>query len=259
MNCTEVDRMLSEGMSRVEILTRGGEHIRGCERCGPMLEFVEAAIVLPLDEGASERRISERLTANLLPAAPMPGPLRNVVGIVGVAAGIWLVWTLMMGVPGFKQLDKMRRLAMTVYSMVLLVLLAVSLVRLMRPASAQPIPPKLLVGAVVVGYPVLASLVFPVQPGHGFVAEGIVCCLFGLITSSLSGALVWGQMRRGYATNGVLAGSVIGAVSGLIGIVALQLICPDHEGAHIAVWHGMVGVLSVAGGSGAGYLASRRA
>ena len=213
------------------------------------MKFLEVPIPLPLDEGGAEKRISKSLTQKLVPSIPMSNPKWIVLGILGVAVGIWGLWILLMGIPGYGELDRMRRLALTVYLVVLLFLLSWTLVRLMQPASPRPISPVILLGGVLVGYPLLASLLYPFNPAQGFLAEGLVCLLFGLITSLISGALIWRLTRRGYALNGLMAGAVIGALSGLIGILALHWICPDQEAAHIALWHGLVGILSVAGWS----------
>ncbi|MBM3759425.1 MAG: DUF1109 domain-containing protein [Acidobacteria bacterium] len=175
------------------------------------------------------------------------------VAIVASAAVSFGLWTAIMGIPGFNLLDHMRRLALTVYSFVLLVLLSISLARLLRPAVPRPISPTILLRSVAVGYPALASLLFPLQPvRESFFAEGVVCLLFGLITSFFASSLIWVLGRRGYVIHRTLSGAITGALGGITGIMILQWVCPDHEGAHIAFWHGLTGLLSIAGGALAG-------
>jgi hypothetical protein len=254
MKCSDVDRMLSEGLTIEQVKAIAADHIQTCDRCAPLLDLVAAPITAPYDEEQSQNRIQSSLRASLEPSRPIGSTPRVVLGIVGVTSGSLLLWTLLMGIPGYSRLDHMRRFALTVYSFVLLILLGVSLSRLMRPAAPKPISPAILLGGVTVGYPVLASLLFPTKPiEEGFVAEGMVCLLFGLITSVASGTMIGTLARRGYVRNGLLTGATLGAISGLTGILALQWVCPDHEGAHIAIWHGLTGVLSIAAGALVGF------
>jgi hypothetical protein len=258
MNCGDVDRLLSEGIGISELQERAGGHIRGCSRCGPLVDFISEPIDPPHDESDSNRKIAASLTTNLSPAKPLASTAQIAVAIAGSSACGYGLWIAIMGIPGFSRLDHMRRFALTVYSFVLLVLLSISLARLLRPAAPRPISPTLLLLSVAIGYPALASLLFPVQPvKDSFVAEGVVCLLFGLITSIFASILIWAVGRRGYPVNRTLSGAITGALGGLTGIIALQWICPDHEGAHIAFWHGLTGLLSIAGGAMAG--AIRRA
>ena len=259
MDCSDVDKMLSAGMSLDDLMAQAGSHVRTCPRCGPLIEILHEPLAVPINESGIRKRIMRRISNHLEPAKVVGSTTRVALGIVGAASTTWLLWTLLMGIPGFGKLDHMKRLALTVYSFVLLVLLSISLARLIRPAAPKPISPIVLLTGVMVGYPVLASLLYPVAPPTDeFIAEGSVCLMFGLVTALISGSLIWAVGRRGYVLNGLLAGAILGALAGLTGILALQWICPDIDGGHIAIWHGLTGVLSVLGGLGAGYLASRR-
>lgn len=164
MNCSDVDRLLSEGIELRELQVRAGPHIRNCPRCRPLVEFMAEPIEAPHDENDSSRKIAARLTSKLAPAKPLASTGQIAVAIVASAAVSFGLWTAIMGIPGFNRLDHMRRLALTVYSFVLLVLLSISMARLLLPAAPRPISPTILLLSVAVGYPALASLLFPVQP-----------------------------------------------------------------------------------------------
>ena len=61
-------------------------------------------------------------------------------------------------------------------------------------------------------------------------------------------------MAAAEATNPSLTGALIGAFSGVTGVVSLMVSCPNHELAHMAVWHSLVILLAIA----AGYLIGAR-
>jgi hypothetical protein len=258
MNCSDLDRMISEGLREADLRATAGSHIANCARCQSLLRFMEAPLPLPFDESTRRGAISARLTADLRPAARPLGTFRTVLYVLGTVVAMVTIATLLMGAQGYERLSPDRRLALSLYAFTLLILLALSLAKLLRPASRTAIAPRWLLLAVLLGYPLLASLLFPVLPAPNFVAEGLVCLFFGLITSLLSSFLIWTFTRRGYPLNLVQTGAIIGALSGLIGILALHFVCPDHDARHVALWHGLTGILSIAGGSAAGWLAARR-
>jgi len=70
-NCSDVDRLLSEGIELRELQVRAGPHIRNCPRCRPLVEFIAESIEAPHDENDSSRKIAARLTSNLAPAKPL--------------------------------------------------------------------------------------------------------------------------------------------------------------------------------------------
>lgn len=262
MECGDIDRMMSEGWSAPAIREEAGAHISHCDRCGPLMEFYEAPLRLPGKAAHAVSvagvRISSALQFGLEAAPPLPGAAKIVGAVLVTAAGVWIFWILLMGLPGYSQMDPMRRLALTLYSLALVVLLAGVLGRLIRPAAPKPVVPIVLLLGLVVGYPLLAMVLYPMTPGRGVVAEGVVCLQFGLISSILSGAVIWRATRRGYAWNGLLSGAVIGALGGLTGLLVLQWACPESEARHMTVWHGLSAGLSILGGVFAGYLEKRR-
>ncbi|MDL5051012.1 NrsF family protein [Oscillatoria amoena NRMC-F 0135] len=256
MKCPEVDRMLSEGVPVAEIRKWASGHLRICERCLQLLDLVDTPLRLPLD--VQKPKLVGRMLENLQPASPLPGSMKIVGMLLGSITVVSLLWVLVMGAPGYEMLSESRRFALLLYAVVLAAVLAYTLARLLRPASPPPLPPALLLIGAVLSYPLLASYMFPLQRQPHFVAEGLLCLLFGLITSFLTSALCWRLISRGYRRNGLWTGATLGALGGLSGLVALQLVCTDQEQLHLSIWHGLVQVLSIGAGGAAGWLLTRR-
>lgn len=258
MKCTDIDRMLSEGMSISEVRRRAAPHLAECDRCPRVLELMDSPLPVPRVGAAVEPNIANNILQDLAPTRPLPSTLRLVLLVLASLVGICLLWLLVMGAPGYEMLSEGRRFALFLYAVVLASLSAYTLSRLLRPAATMAIPPSYILGASLVAYPLLASLLFPVVPHEDFVAEGLLCLLFGLITSFLDCAIIWRFVHRGYMRNGFWIGSLVGALGGLTGVVALQFVCTQQERFHTSLWHGLVVAISVAGGGLVGWRLARR-
>lgn len=259
MKCADVYQLLSEGKSPTEVRMLAAQHLANCPRCRELLDLFDEPLELPYDEPGRRSHVAAKVLSEVSAARPLASTYRIVLGILGSVALVSFLWFLAMGAPGYEKLDSGRRLALFLYLVVLTGLLAFSLARLARPAARQPLSPFLLLTASLVGYPLLASLLFPLHPHGDFIAEGLVCLSFGLITAILSSALIWRFVSRGYFRHGVLAGALIGALGGVSALVALHFVCMYHDLGHTLLWHGAVLVSSELIGAAAGWLLSRRA
>jgi hypothetical protein len=164
-----------------------------------------------------------------------------------------------MGGPGFDNFAHAPRFALLLYAVMLATLLAFSLSNLVRPAAPAPLPAVWLLAAVGVGYPFLASLLFPLGPHGDFLADGLRCLMFGFGAALPCAALVWSLVHRGYFRQGALAGALIGATGGVGGLVVLHFVCANHDLGHLLLWHGALLIASEVFGGVAGFLLARRA
>ncbi len=242
MNCDGVNKWLAEGAPQGDLGEAAHAHVVGCTECRALWELLEEPIPAPL---------------TLLPRPPELWQAGAGVAVVAAAA-IGLA-VAVRGGPGWAALDAEERVAIGAYVALLLGLLTVALWRFRRPAGIQPVAPGWLLGGVALGYPVLAGALFASRSAGGIEENGWSCLSIGLSVSLGSGTALWGLARRGYRAERVWLGGVLGAVGGLVGVTALQVICPDQHAGHVAVWHGLIGLVSVAGGAAAGWLAWRRA
>lgn len=259
MNCHSVDQLVENGVAPQRIHELAGSHICACPRCQPLLDFLFAPLPLPAGTECSELKILDRLKQDLKPVAAIHSPATNLWRFIVGGLAVIAVVCLVKGIASPELAAHKARVVLTICSLVLFLILAASITRLMRPAAPPPIALTTLILNGLIGYPLLASLLYPLDASKSTVERGFICLCFGLITSALAGAVLWRLSKRGYASNPILFGTVLGALAGATGLIASEWVCcPDNDGVHFLFWHGMSGVLSVVGGSFAGYLASRR-
>ena len=78
-----------------------------------------------------------------------------------------------------------------------------------------------------------------VHPGHG-----LDCTIKGLVAGLGVGAALFFWLKRGAPTSPTRAGWVVGFAAGAAGATILALHCADDGMIHIALWHGLVVLLS---------------
>lgn len=259
MTCSDVDRKISEGMRGQALRSTVANHVAGCSRCQSLLEFLDAPIPLPFDEDTHRRTIQARLKQDLRPTRKLPSAPRIILGVVTIALVILGISTWLMGLRGYNALSPWHRTALIFYCFSLDVLLALALHQMFRPASRQLLPTHALLAVLLIGYPLLAMVLFPLQPVEHFFEEGIVCLAFGLIAAAITSVPIVFLVRGGHPFRHTLAGATVGGLSGLTAILILTVICSDHDAAHIALWHGLTVALSIVTGCAIGYFISRRA
>lgn len=259
MDCRSVDQLMDEGRAPLEVVALARKHLSLCPRCQALLYFLLAPGPLPPGVDLRSSKILDLLTRDLKPVAILPRARYFVLGFVGAGAAVAACVCLIRGIASPELALHKARLVLTIYSSALLVILAVSISRLTRPAAPPPLAPRTLVFNAMFGYPVLALLLYWLDSSPSSIEKGAACLCFGLITSALAAAVFWRLIQRGYAFNLVMLGTVLGGVSGAVGTLASEwFCCPDNDKVHFVFWHGMIGLLSTLAGMAAGYLAQRR-
>jgi hypothetical protein len=90
-------------------------------------------------------------------------------------------------------------------------------------------------------------------------ARNYVCLVMGTAVALVPAALTVGVIRAGHAVRPRLAGLVLGALSGLVGLTALHLHCPDVRFVHTGPAHvGVVAALAILGALAGASLLRRR-
>jgi hypothetical protein len=242
MNCDGVNQWLSEGAPEGATAEAARAHVADCAKCQELWSL-----------------LAEPLPAPTVALPPAPGWNEVGVGVFGMAAAAIGVAVLLRGGPGWAALGLEARLAVGCYGSLVLGLLTVCLARLRRPAGLQPVPPGWLLAGVVLGYPLLAAGALAARPDGGARESAAVCLSIGLSVALATGAMLWRLAQRGYRAERVWLGAVTGAAGGLVGMLALQVICPDQHVEHVVLVHGLTGLVSVAGGAAASWLAWQRA
>ena len=79
-----------------------------------------------------------------------------------------------------------------------------------------------------------------------------------LVLCSSSGSPVLVTPAGGAILSPGLTGAVAGGLAGVIGLMVLEVRCPNLSGYHILVWHWGVALLAMLGGLTLGRLSNRR-
>ena len=250
MTCDDVDRLLSEGHPARELKSMPAvvEHVRTCPRCDDVLAWTEAPVPDPGLGTFAEVRIRSILQTDLRPVRPLPSTLGAIGGALSLAAGISLMHALTMGAKGWVSLSAIQASLLGGFVVVMTVLITISLIASIRPGSRRRGAPSIPIVVLAIGFPALVGGLFPSGSRDHFFAEGVRCLAGGVMVAAMTAGITYAIARRGYSTNWPLTGAMIGAIGGVVAILALQISCPDQEAGHLMVWHGLAMLLVISGG-----------
>lgn len=201
--------------------------------------------------------IRKMILADLKPVEPLPSDKMLGVGIQLTAAVGIGGFLSAMGLRGWRLMNLTQTVALGALAVAAAACLAVAFVRTIRP-GAQPPPVRIeaAVGLLCLGFPVACAAVYaPAADTDHALRNGLACLGLGSLLTASSCWALFRLARRGVILDGVRAGATIGALSGLVAMVGLQGFCPHQEASHLAIWHGLVILMSVA----VGILQGRRA
>jgi hypothetical protein len=251
MNCEEFDRRLSEadGLEELHSTEEVRAHLEMCDRCRSILTWMQGPQPSFVDHSQHNARMSQILKQDLSPVSPLPSSTLLVGGLLAIAIAVVATFAGLMGSRGLQLMTARQIATLSIAGLCVAISLCVVLLWCIRPGAPRRLPPAAALGALLLGYPLLAMASFPLGPSEHHFAEGIRCFLAGVLTAGISTYAVSVLMRRGHALNAPLSGAVFGGIGGLIAVVALQIFCPDLEALHLAVWHGLTIAASVAGGA----------
>jgi hypothetical protein len=84
--------------------------------------------------------------------------------------------------------------------------------------------------------PVLVfEAIFHRQQQSGFVPTGLMCLRTGLARAVPAAVLLWLLLRRGAILSPGQTGATAGGLAGLVGLMALEIRCPNLDSYHILV------------------------
>jgi hypothetical protein len=139
------------------------------------------------------------------------------------------------------------------------ILLAFALSAAMAPGAQQFTQPMRLVAVILLVLAFVSAAVFPIHTEPAFWLGAWRCLRTALATGALSSLLIWLFARRGAILAPSSAGALAGLLGGLTGTAALQIHCPNFNGAHILAGHWTAALIGSALGWLAGAIAARRA
>lgn len=254
IHCADIDRLLSEGVPIGQLTANPAlrSHAGVCPRCAALVCWASLPAQCPPPPLRIEERIRSMIQADLRPVRPVPAHRVGVAYAFALALFVSAMHGLTMGASGYAALSFAQTVSLGLFLATVILLSAVSLVSSIRPGSRRLVPPLLPVLTLTVGFPLLLYGLFDSVPGGELTAQGISCFAGGLMVSAIASGVTYVFARRGYSISGSRTGSLAGILGGATALLALQISCPDLDFQHIAVWHSLAMLFSVAGGYLAG-------
>lgn len=256
MNCADIDRLLSQGRipDDLRAIPAAQAHLAACPHCAALLNWDAAPIPAPAVSAPVLARIQSIVHNDLKPVSPLPALWPSLLAALALATLLAALHATIFGTHGWLSFASLQLALLLSLVFLALGASASSLWSSLQPGARHALPPLLPLLLPVAGFPLLTTALFPNGPNHNFLVEGAICLTVGLLFAAIAAAVTARVARRGYATNPGLTGALIGAFSGVTGVLSLMLSCPNHELAHMAIWHTLVILLAIA----AGYLIGAR-
>ncbi|MGH9611467.1 MAG: NrsF family protein [Bryobacteraceae bacterium] len=251
MSCKDLDLFLS-GSGRLP--AEAEEHLRSCDRCRGLAKAIGESDPVATVDPALMARLQTSAAEHLRPVSPLPSP--------GFFVGVFLVILLAIafagvarfGMSGFHALGLGRKIVVFSLLGVSACILAVAVARQMTPGSRKWMNAGPLAGGIIAVLLTAFALLFHNFDWHAFTSGGTWCLRTGIECAIPAGFLIWLFLRRGLLLNPVSAGALAGALSGLVGLTMLELLCPIFNAFHILFWHAGVMILATVAGAAIGFL-----
>lgn len=191
------------------------------------------------DTSAQVAQVKAVILTRLRPVRPLASQAKIVALFLAVFFALAILAASLLGLVGIHVLSPLQRGLIYGALSLIAILAAVACAREMRPGAGVRIG-ALALGTAVVGFPLLASLLFSGYGTSNFAQQGIPCLVAGLAVAIPSGLLLLWVLRRGLILSWAKAGLAAGTLAGLTGLGMLELHCPNLAAIHIIVWHGSV-------------------
>jgi hypothetical protein len=209
----------------------------------------QAADAIPPVDPAVLDRISGSIGPSLRPVRPLPPPRLLVTALVIVCIVVASLGGTLLGLHGIHNMSAAEiGLIFPILGILVWLAAAVS-VKQMIPGSRHLMAPWVSVAISCAALIAVFALLFHDWRSERFISQGVACLSAGLLLGIPAAFLSRLVLRRGFATNSLLAGFTQGALAGLAGVSMLELHCRNFEVLHVMVWH--TAVLPLAGAAGA--------
>lgn len=209
----------------------------------------QAAATIPPVDPALLDRISGSIGPTLSPVRPLQPPWLLVTALVIVCIGVASLGGTLLGLHGIHKMSAAEIALIFPVLGVLIWLAAAVSVKQVIPGSRHLMTPLASVAIGCAALIAVFALLFQDWRSERFISQGVACLSAGLMLGIPAAFLSWLVLRRGFATNPLVAGFAQGALAGLAGVSMLELHCQNFETLHVMVWH--TAVLPLAGAAGA--------
>jgi hypothetical protein len=256
MTCREMEGIVVSYPTASEVAPEAAEHIAECERCRLLVRAFDERRQASIPSTDRMKHIEAVILRNLTPVQPLAPA--SVFFTALALAFLAAVTVGLLGSNGWRGLSILQRIAVFTPLAAGTGTLALALVRLMVPGSKHVLSPVLLSIGVLIVLVVDIAIVFHPQQESDFVPIGLQCLKTGLACAVPAAVLFWLLLRRGAILSPGLTGATAGGLAGLVGLVVLQVRCPNVNADRILVWHLGAALLSVVSGFALGRLSDLR-
>jgi hypothetical protein len=236
-----------------------GEALRHLEECGRCRALHAWLSERPPAAGKSLEALQERLKRSLSPVRPEASLGVLVARSLSAIVFFSLVAIVLMGKAGLAAMTSTQFAGMLSVLIGAATALSLSLAWQITPGSLQRFAPSRAILTVTALFLLSAAVLFPWLAPVSFLSRGWVCLRAGIAITLLGAGLLYLLVRRGHALAGSTLGATVGALSGFLSVLVLQLECGNQDAIHLLVWHGGVLAASIGLGivtaKGARYLA----
>lgn len=220
-------------------------HIEKCRRCRLLYQSMSSPIRPAEVSKTVEQKIVRALTASLIPTTRLASTaaiMTRIIAAFVLIAAVLIAWRKPIG---FSVMTAPEIIGVSALLIIGVTITARVLASQMRPGSLRLISDG---GALVVlglGFVLTVLALFPWKASaSGFMARGLHCLVGGLLLAAPASLVFASLIRRGAPLNMRLTGTVVGAISGWLGLTALQFTCDLQNISHLLVWHGSVVLLA---------------
>ena len=247
MTCRDIDNLMTTAPGNSARNPQVMEHLGDCGGC--------RALVSAMGEGGEQtapletnlKRIEARIVKTLKPVRPLAPSRFFLFACAIIFLCVVAIGAMPFGMAGWGALSLAQRAGIFAALTASALLLAVSMVGQMAPASKYALAPAALPIVILTALFIVLAVAFHPRAEPAF-ADGLVCMKNGLTYAILGGVLFWALVWRGAMLNPKLIGAAAGGLAGLTGLTVLEINCPNLNVFHILVWHwGVVLISSCAG------------
>ena len=239
MSCDEIDRFRNEGRGSVaEKLPESAQrHLRTCEACRTLQEIWDSPSPFPVVSPESREKIARLIVTGLRPVRPLFSDGLLTVALLALAMLGTVIGAVCLGTAGWHALAPRQVLVVFPLLIAALIVMARVVVSQMVPGSKQPVSSASAIAAICMVLPIGILLLFPYATDAQFLARGIKCWGLGILAAAAAGGLFAVVFRRGAWLRPVTQGVTAGFLSGLVGMVVLEIYCPYLDRAHRGIFH----------------------
>ncbi len=258
MQCDDLDQLRTESAASKSATwpPEAQEHLASCGRCTRLQAVLDSA-ELPDFPTALQNRIEAAILPDLKRVSPLPGAWHITATLLLWAIAVVAAANWCLGVAGWQARSSLQVSVDFTLAAFSILVLAFTLANQMAPGHPRVAPawtfivtPLLaLLGAVV--------LLFGYRWSPNFWPRAFSCWEIGVACAALSAPLFWLVLRRGFSLNPVSQGAMTALLGGIVGVMVLEIHCPNLDRMHIATGHIGAALTAVLVGAALSAIATR--